>query len=286
MTVGQILLQAWKQLGEPSDLNPSDTTGTGRSYLLQGLNRAISAVAFFKDSQSKEHYRFNQFRKEVYIKYTPTTGTGQLGGSTSVLVLSALPAGETDLAGAIVTVGDETVVIASNTGVTCQLVDDLTATSTGQSYTLYPRWLRIPGGTEFIEVLKVEDMTNTIELNRSGQEIDHLEEMTTVANPSAYYRIGNKIYFNTVPTETTYFRVWLFRSPATVSIDSDTPELPESMHFGIVLWLVYWGYQWMNEPTDAYAAQNRFTNYMRTTKNEMDVRNEMTDYYDLTIKVL
>jgi len=286
MTVGQILNQAWKMLGEPTDLNPDDITGTGRIFLLEGLNAAIKAVAFFKDGQTREHYRFNQFRKEVYIKYQATSGTGQLGGSTTVLVLSSLPAGETDIAGSVVTVAGETTVIASNVGVTCTLIEPLSATTSGASYSVYPRWIRIPGGTEFIEVLKVEDMTNTVELTRSGQEIDHLSEIETVSNPSSYYRIGNKVYLNTVPSDSIYFRLWLFRAPATVLINSTTPELPASMHFGIILWLVYWGYQWMNEPTDAYAAQNRFTNYMRTTRNEMDVRNEMTDHYDLSIRVL
>lgn len=286
MTVGQILLQSWKMLGEPSDLNPNDTTGTGRAYLLQGLNRAIRAVAFYKDWQSKEHFRYNQFRKEVFAKYTATTGTGAVGGSTSVLVLATLPTGEIDLTGAVATIGSETVVIASNSGVTCQLAEDLSATSVGAAYTIYPRWINIPSAQSYIEILKVEDMANDSELTRAPEEDTFLTNITNISPPSEYYRIGSRIYFNTVPSENGYFRLWLYRSPATVTSDLEVPELPESLHFGIILWLVYWGYQWMNEPTDAYAAQNRFTNYMRTTRNEMDVRNEMTDYYDLTIRVL
>lgn len=284
MTSEQIMLQAWKMLGEPSDLNPSDITGTGRSYLLQGLNRAIRAVAFYKDYQTKEQFRFNQFRKEVYLKYDVTSGTGQIGGSTSVLVLENLPTGITDLTGAVVVIGDDTSVIGSNVGVTCQLVKEISATSTGAAYTVHPRWIEVPAGVEFIEVLKVEDMTNEVELQRSSEEEDHFSEILQSGIPANYYRIGRKIYFNVVPDEATYYRIWLFRAPALVTQGTETPELPESLHFGIVLWLTYWGYQWMNEPTDAYAAQNRFTNYMRTNRHELDMRNEMTDHYTLDVR--
>ena len=286
MTAGQIMLQAWKMLGEPSDLNPSDTTGTGRAYLLQGLNRAIRAVAFYKDWQSKEHYRYNRFRKEIFVKYSTYSGVGQTGGSTSTLVLSALPATETDLAGAVVTIGSDTVVIASNVGVTCQLADDIAISSVGQTYMLYPRWLRIPAGTDYVEVLTVENMSQQTELRRSGNEETFLSNINSVSLPSEYYRVGDRIYFNTVPDSEGFYRLWLYRSPALVVSDTETPELPESVHFGIVIWLVYWGYQWMNEPTDAYAAQNRFTNFMRTTKSEMDMRNEMTDYFDLQVRAI
>ena len=284
MTAERIMRDAWKMLGEPSDLNPNDVSGTGRSDLLHGLNTAIRAVAFYKDYTTKEQFRFNEFRREIYVSYAPVTGTAQVGGGVDTVVLSSLPSGITDLAGAIITIGGENRVIGSNVGVTCALLNDLSATSVGEAYTIYPRWVLIPAGTEFIEVLKVEDFTNLSELLLAPEEEDFFSQATTVGSPSSYYRIGRRIYFNTPPEEEMAFRIWLYRAPTIITQGTQTPELPESYHFAILLWLVYWGYQWENEPTDAYAAQMRFTNFMRTTRHELDLRRDMSDAYTLGVR--
>lgn len=282
MNVGNMLTHAWKMLGEPSDLDP-DTT-QGRIDLLTGLNLAIKAVASWKDPVRGYFFNYNKFRKEIFKKYTPLTGTAGSGSDEYEVDIDDLPNGETDISGSIISVNDENRLVYDNSGTTLYVHPGFSDTTSNEEYTLYPRWLFIDS-TDFIEVLKVEDYDQGVAISNADAKDVYLNRLPDIGNPGRFYRVGNRIYFDQPPEDETLFRLWVFRLPKTVSEDTETPELPESVHYGIILWTVYWGYQWKQEPRDAYAAQERFKNYMRSVKSEYDVKDEMRDEFSLSIRV-
>lgn len=283
MNTGQILQQSWVLLGEPSDLNPN--TAQGRIYLLQGLNEAVKAVASYKDKVTGHFFNFNQFRAEAYLSYNIYTGTADAASTDQTVILANLPSGDTDISGAILTINGENRVIMSNTGVTCIVAEPFSNTASGESYTLRKRWINIPDSIDYIEVLKVEDLTNSRELTRAGNHEVYLNSLETTGTPGNWYRIGKRIYMDVVPSTAFTMRIWYYRMPAEVVVNSNVPELPSNFHFGIVLWTVYWGYQWMQEPNDAYAAQRRFEEFMRTRQSQNDVKDSMNQEFQLTIRI-
>lgn len=283
MTTGEILTQSWKLLGEPSDLNPNTTQG--RIYLLQGVNEAVRAVASYKDKVTGQFFKYNQFRDELYLSYSVYSETVQAGSTVNTVIIGSLPSGETDLSGSTLEVGSESRVIISNTGVSCQVEEPFTSDPTGEDYTLHLRWVNIPDTVDFIELLKVEDIDNQTQLNPGAKDNTYLTNLGQTGNPTEWYRIGRRLYFNTCPDEDFNLRVWYYRMPQSVSANASVPELPSNFHFAIVLWTTYWGYMWMQEPTEAYAAQRRFQDFMRTTKNQMDVKDMLRQNYNLSVKV-
>lgn len=283
MTTGEILTQSWKLLGEPSDLNPNTTQG--RLYLLQGVNEAIRAVASYKDKVTGSFFRYNQFRDELYLSFSVYSGTAQAGSTVNTVIISSIPSGETDISGSTIKIGSESRVIVSNTGVTCQVEEPFSNDPTGEDYTLHLRWVNIPETVDFIELLKVEDIDNQTPLNPSPKYDTYLTNLGETGSPTEWYRIGRRLYFNLCPDEDFNIRVWYYRMPRTVSVDTNVPELPSNFHFGIVIWTTYWGYMWMQEPTEAYAAQRRFADFMRTTKNQLEVKDMLRQDYNLSVRV-
>jgi hypothetical protein len=282
MVLGDILNQAWKLLGEPSDLNPADATG--REYLIQGLNQGQNAIAAWKDPIRGIFFYYNQFRKHGFIQYAVNTGTLSGGSTTSVVILSSSP--ELDLVGSVLVINGEERVIILNTGGTCTVDEPFTTVTAGDAYALHRKWINIPATVRFLEVLKVEDFGDKQELRRMHDSDVGLAQDGQTGTPTEWFRVGQRIYFNQAPDEGKVYRFWYFSLP-TPFTNADTAEsqLPESVHFGLVMWLVYWGYQWMQEPNDAYAAQERFKNYMRSIQNESDVKDYMNQSYRLTVKM-
>jgi len=283
MTTGEILTQSWKLLGEPSDLNPNTTSG--RIYLLQGVNEAIRAVASYKDKVTRQFFRYNQFRDEMYLSYNQFTGTTGSGSTVNTVALNSLPVGETNISGATLSINGENRVIISNTGVTCQVEEPFSNATASQSYTLSLRWVNIPSDVDFIEVLAVENIDNQTQLERAAKDDTYLSTLGETGTPTQWYRIGRRIYFNTCPDSDFNLRAWYYRMPRPVSVDSNIPELPSNFHFPIVVWTTYWGYMWMQEPTEAYAAQRRFENLMRVRVSQFDVKDMMNQSYNLSIRV-
>lgn len=281
MQVGDMLEQIWKLLGEPTDLNPDSSSG--RTLLLKGLNLAIKQVAAWKDPVRGWFFNYNKFRKEVFKHYSPLTNTAGSGSDDTDVEISSLPTGETDIAGAILSIDGEDRIIISNNGTTCTVGNAFSNSVGGKEYTLYPRWLNL-GSYRFIEVLKVEDYDNKLQLSNASLTEDYLQDLGTIRDPQNFYRIGDRVYFDTAPEEERLYRLWLFRLPKEVTSDVEEPELPEQVHFGIILWAVYWGYQWKQEPRDAYAAQERFKDFMRSLKTEYDVKDEMRNSFNLSIR--
>lgn len=283
MTTGEILTQSWKLLGEPSDLNPNTTQG--RIYLLQGVNEAIRAVASYKDKVTRYVFRYNQFRDEMYLSYNIYTGTVGSGSTVNTVNINSLPTGETDISGSTLTIGSESRVIISNSGVSCQVEEPFSSDPTGEEYQLSLRWVNIPETVDFIEILVLEDIDNQTSLTRAGKDDTYLNNLGQTGNPTEWYRIGRRIYFNTCPNESFHLRAWYYRMPREVSGNTSIPELPSNFHFPVVVWTTYWGYMWMQEPTEAYAAQRRFENLMRVRVSQMEIKDAMNQSYNLSVRV-
>jgi hypothetical protein len=286
MTVTEIMNQIYELTGRPSNLNPTVVGSASWTTLLAGVNLAIKSVASYKDKVTGRFFHYNQFRKEGFLTYTPITGTVGATSTTTSINLGSLPSGETDVSGSILSINGEEKIIISNTAAGVVTVHDAFSSITvGDDYTLYRRWINIPSAWNFYEILTVDDIDNDASLYRAHDSERFLTSLVSITNPSYYYRVGRRLYLNTVPEEATDFRVWYYRLPATVTGGDSEVELPESSHFAVVLWGVYWAYQFLQEPNDAYAAQLRFADYMRTMKSEYDVKDSMNQKYSLSIKI-
>lgn len=287
MTANEIITLTWKILGEPTDLNPS--TATGLAYLLNIINQAQRAVAMWKDDVRMRQFRYRKFQKEFFQQVSVVSNNPAAGSTVSTLVINGTDYtnfGETDLAGMVVMVNDEYRTVMTNTGVTLTVDEDFTtAPAITDTYYLYPKWIYLAQDTAYVEILKVQDLDTEVELQKAIKEDTFLNDIREVGDPNYYYHVGRRIYFDIAPENTRWFRMFKFVLPADLALLTDIPELPPSIHHGIVLYAVHLGYKWMQEPQSAYAAFQDFTKFMRTTRDEWDVVNDMNQSLTNTVRI-
>lgn len=278
MNTREIMDEVWTRLGEPSDLNPETFGSDGWNKLLVGVNKAVMAVANWKDGLYGRQLRFNQRIQPIIVTATPHETTALAGSTAGTITLAALPTGETDLTDCVVEVNGEQRLVIATTGTIVYLGDDLSAApDAGDAVTVYMKWIRIPTTYRLLNVTRVDDITNGAALERASEIETFVGNEGQLGTPALFQRIETRrLLFDVACQNETRFRVWLHIMPPLLVDPTDEPDLPENFHEGICQWALYWGYQWMQEDSAAYAALKRFETFMKMTVNELDVIDDMT----------
>mgnify|MGYP001592802054 CR=1 FL=1 len=307
MTLTQLRTEVYANSGYASDINPStDTSYNSGPILTWVINEAQRQIAFWKDPSIGRQLRFRSLLAETYFSSKVIDETlDDAGSTTTAVILPAADIGTQDdrYNGWVIEIGGETRLIVDYVGSTrtATLHTALSsAPSSGDAYTLMKRhflllpsthaWLTSPTGEHIslpatsdiyraegnlYEVLKIEDIDDQAVLGKAART-DSIPEYlsTTGGNPREWYRFGNKIYFDLNLDETRYFRMEYYRLPTDMSADSDTPEIPATFEYGIILWGTAWVYRRKQESTDLYATMKEFETFMRARASQYDVEYE------------
>lgn len=316
MTLSDIRSQVYANLGNPTDLNPStDTSYNGGPMLTWVANEAQRQLAFWKDPQMSRQLRFRNLISDVYFTSKLITGTLTSTGTTTTVVFPSANVGSNDdrYNGWVVEVDNEMRLIVDYTGSTYTATVHKafsSAPASGDTYKLMKRfslllpsthaWVSSPSGEHITlpsttdryradgnlyEVLKIEDIDNTRVLDKAERTESYPDYINTSGDPTCWWRLGNKVYFDTNIDATNYYRMEYYRLPTDMSASTDEPEIPEVFHYGLVLWGTQWGYRRKQESSDTYSVGRELVDFMRQRASQYDVESEReTNYMTLRVK--
>jgi hypothetical protein len=126
----------------------------------------------------------------------------------------------------------------------------------------------------FMEILKLEDISNQQELKRAPRVESYLTNMTSTGDPLEYFRRGNRIYFDRAPDEQLWFRMEYYRTPTDMAAATDEPEISEQFHYAIALWGMWWGYRRAGDNASAYSCKMDLKDYMGRVVVHDDIKDD------------
>ena len=305
MTLDLMRKEVWAQLGEPSDLDPTTDVSCGGMPLLNwALNEGQRQIAAWKDPVKGTVIRHPQLYGEMFFQTVVRTYTltSQAGASSSTVVLP-VGVGATDgyYNGWIVTSGSQSFLVVNYVGAT------LTATISGLwttqpiatgTVTLRKRFMMFGNGTEpwiaehitlpstatnmrtegnLLDILKVEDLSQGIELVRASRVEDFTAMLNQTGEPTSYFRRGNRILFDMASATAKWYRMEYFRLPTDmpgVVPTTEVPDLADQYHFPITLWARMWGQTRGQDYLAARATQMTIDELMRKTISLDDMTND------------
>lgn len=281
MTVGEMVIEVFEQLGEPSDINPLDGTGAvdaasyGYGRILMSLNAGQRAIASWKDPSTGHLFRFRSCFGQRIVQTNFIQATLATNGTVDSFVLPTGTYANNSLRGQIAKIGNETRLVVANTGTTVVVAPSFTnAPVSGDAVAIYRRWVEIGEIGSIIDVMKVYDVEGATELEHAAKIDGFLTSMTEIQTPSSWYRSGDKILFDTAPAERRWYMLETYELPAAMVNPTDEPTLPEQFHYGIVLWALAWGFSRMIDVSKKRSLQSDFNLFMRSTASELDLSGE------------
>lgn len=307
MTLDLIRDEIWRHIGEPSDLDPDTDTSYNSDPLLTWVaNEGQRAVSSWKDPKAGRIFRVRSLIGESFFHSTLVSGTLEADSAVTSIVF---PAGDVSITqddiynGWVVEVNGVSRLIvdydsATYTGTVAP--DWETAPATDDDYTLYKQFelllapshtwagyhISLPVETDrgratgnLIEILKVYDVEEGKELEKAQREETFITQWTSSGDPSEWIRVGNKLIYSSPVNEEKWFRMEYYRMPTEMDLSTDEPEVPEHLHWGIVLWGVMWGYSRHQEPSMKWSAKQDFEDFMTQKTSQFDLEFERSDDY-------
>ncbi len=300
MTLEEIRLEIWNNLGKLTDLDPAtDVSYNGGPYLTYVANMAQRRIASYKTSGGRI-MRFNTLKGEMFFENTIIEGTLDADGTTSTVIFPNADVGTGDdrYNGWVLKINGTyrilvDYVTTTRTGTLHEVLS--TAPAIGDTYALYKKFsyllpsthawvsehIQLPATSDrflnegnFLEILKIEDLEQERKLTKAKRGRSFVTLQTSTGDPQKWYRYGNKLIFDYAPEEQKWFRMEYYRLPLDMSSDSDEPELPEEFHYGLVLWGTEWGYRREGESNEKYSTKLDFKEFMEQTILELDISDE------------
>lgn len=305
MTLDLLRDEIWVNIGEPPDLDPdTDTSYSGGPLLNFVVNEAQRQVAAWRDPESGKIFRVRSLIGDLYYQTTYISGTLTGDSTASTIVLPSADVGSQDdrYNGWVVVVGSEVKVIVDYDGPTYTgtVHEDWSTTPvTDDTYKLYKNFdyllpsshawvndhISLPAETDrsratgnLIEVLKISDIGDERTLERPNRAEDFISNVTSSGgDPTEWLRVGNKILYDQPIPEEKWLKMEYYRLPTELSDDTDQPEIPEHLHYGIVLWGIAWGYARHQEPSMKWSARSDFKDFMKSATSTYAVQFERSD---------
>lgn len=120
-------------------------------------------------------------------------------------------------------------------------------------------------------IMYVRDATSEDKLQKlDDEEIARLTEVTTTGTPVFYYRDGNNLLLHPTP-DGVYAMVAKLKVAITeLSADGDTPAIPASWHYGIVLLARHYYWDDQGDDPKAISAKNFYKDWASDQPVEVD----------------
>ena len=308
MTVQEIILAFYDQIGNPTDLSPYtyvaevqtyDTTSDGWVACLARINRAYKLLADWKTPQGR-HVRFREHNRSFLWKnadYSTINACSAIDTAGTTLTF----AGETlpdDLSRWYIKVGTKYSIIYSSTTTTITTRDAFTSSAVGETATLYKRWFpvyhtaalaaasTVPAGQYVVspDDSRIVNFVRVVNLTLNNQEIYPATRSqlfwdlpSTITYPMQYRFTDMGLEFEFAPKDGTMFRLLVFQEPEELTDDDQIPNIPESWHE--LLWMIA-AYLRKQQDSNMEEAQllRRSIDYMINTRiQEHERENDETD---------
>lgn len=305
MTLGEMMTEVYRQLGEPTTKNPFAADGEtidmgtpGAVTLRRWINRGYRRILNWR-FPSGRIVRFRSTEREAFFSGVSVSGTAT-GAAAQSVTLDGSAAAEADRY-------DQWVIeLTGGTGAGQKRI--VVAYSAARVATVHRSWDTVPDATttyrmtknfydfladshdwvddniplssvgEITAVLQVIDMESEGKLTRA----DRVEGFTSVADnagnaPSIFSDKGGGLVFDTPVPAGRYYRLKYFGMPPELENESDQPKMPEQFHEAVLLWAVWWGLRELQEFAGAYSTKRDLEDTMATALEQFDRGGERDD---------
>lgn len=301
MTVEAILTEVFEAMGRPKSIDPFtagvfDIATAGAQRMLRWLNIGYRRIVTWKMPQG-DPIRYKCLEGELYIKLggplsgvamsIPVVATGNdrvvISGITGYYTTEAGPAG------IVVKIASGTGIGQIRSVVSLDLINqelilneewDTNPDGTSTAY-LYSAYfpiitgpanyfsMNLPDGKDYrslVSINRVYDTTNSMDLLPRGRAEIMEPGLLIPGDASQFSWDGTGLRFN-VPLESeTAFRIEYTRDIDDLVSAAQEPDLPLHVHWGLVLWMRWWGLAQNQETSMAWAAKQDLNEFMATIK--------------------
>jgi len=274
MTVNELINNVYFDVGEPTDIDPTDPLNpTGLAWFVTAMNKAMDNVVTWKGYQGRSRSNFKDYITKTYVKNVQGTSTvDDITADGLNIQLTTAPFSIVE--GDFLTFGSEARLIYSVAGTEVWIAEAFTSpiydvgeaepSTIGVSQTLLA-----PTTTRQVEYLWVENVQDGEKLDRARKIESNISDLESIGAPTSWRRQGKKIEFDTVPDDVYVWRVWYYRLPTLVTVADyaamEDFDLPEEFHQACSCFLESLVYRHMQETDESVAAYRRFENLMKTT---------------------
>lgn len=288
MTFEEIATDVWELLGEPTDLDFRDnegvlsTTSNGWIRLMRAARTAQVAISKWRNPRTGKRFRHYGMSEVLTLSVTPAVeGTitsvnneGIAIGVDNVLGMNAhstwyfkhINAESEVQYGRIISSGDLQIT----------LYDALSREpQVGDSYALIPPFIELPQSN--IGVMRVVYLNDSKEIPIARPESITFDRSATLGAPSFYYQIHDRIYIDRIPEDDGVFYVEVERYPEFNSDPAGLPDIPESVHYAMVLHMAGWGFGRYLNAEMRKSMRDEYLEYMNTIQLPKDLELDRQD---------
>jgi hypothetical protein len=307
MTLQEMIIAVYEEMGEPSDLSPYqagttvfDVTTAGAVKIRGWINRAYKRILNWKFPNGQQ-VRFPSQSGEIYFKSMVRSGTIYSSTSTTATLDSGVDANADQYNGCVLSIdsgtgaGQDRLIVDFDIArvATVNRAWDVNPDGTS-TYTVYRRryYFRdplAPDASENIQAspvssiaapLKLIDVTNKSEIDMVDRTEGFATDMETHGDPSGYLWKGNAIEFDVaVDDSDIWFLLEYSRIPPDMALAADEPEMPVSFHEPLVLYACWIGLRRSQEWGGASMTSKSITELMSSVKTGLEMAFERNDIH-------
>lgn len=323
MTLQEIMEDAWRGCGEPSDFIPGTIDSDGElvfdtaltlgssQKLLKLVNRAYKHVCGYR-FKNGDLLRFDTLEETAYFKSRGITGTADGGADGSITLDSAAnlypAAADNDglFVGWVIEVTGgtgqgQTRYVTKYDGTTRVAdvhVDWKTNPDATSEYQLYKNFFPLVGSTDvradygivldsarYLSAVGVSDLEDERKLAYRERTERFVGRITDSGDPGIWYMYRGKVFFDFAVKEEKWFEFRYIASPAALTVYTDVPDIPDIWHEAIVMWVVWWYVRWDRDLNAGYAFKRDFEDFMETTKKQTEMGfEEVSGHIEVRLK--
>ena len=297
MTVNEIINKAWQDCGEPSDIDPTNTTDTsGLDFCVQVLNIAMDSVVQWKGFQGRRRTHFPDYITSGFAKNKVETMTVDYSTmDDAVLVIASIPSSIVPAVGDVVSYGGESrLVWYAGTEVDDELwlssafTNRVTDLSEADVEITIHQSVLAPGFTRFVEYLRVGDVSQSEVLPRMRHNQSIVEDITSVGRPEEWDRKGTGIIFDVAPDAAYLWRITYYGLPTLATSAHYTAgssfDVPEEFHVAVLAYMKGLIYDQRQEPDIATTQYQRFNAIMGSIQGSWEQKNMISGTKQIQIR--
>jgi hypothetical protein len=296
MTLDQAVLDTWEALGEPSDLDPTDSNDNtvpgspGYLKLSRWIDEGLKALSTYK-WPSGQRIRFRVLEKSCSFKTYYHAGNVPNGQSFPWSQLMVSGIGWTDARkNDIIRINNETrriVSIYTQTNTFWVLDAPLSIDPTGDLLEIFRQKYNITLNTEpqTGDIGTTDDIAEILDVYRTSDQSSMLQSLRGVRNfnitlgtPGGYNKFGRAIEFDVVPMISEYYTIFYYAYP-DIPNPTEQLTLPLPFHRAVVLYAIWIGSIRSMENTTAYARKKDYDDLMSHLRTEYDLESETQTSY-------
>jgi hypothetical protein len=298
MTVEDMLVDVWEQLGEDTTLDPYneagdvDITTSGAVKCLGWLNRAYYKVTNWK-LRDNSYLRFRALYGAATVTMKEKADLTVTGSDVNSVTVSEFDHVEVNVPAVLVRSDDLRVLTVGETAgvgtVTFTLIGNPFSVTAGDTLRMLRNdygWIEgaftpteseygtvtFPGASNLITVQRLTDITENGFVLDQGFTTDSYYSSAPYATgiPRRYNPTANGVLFDKPIEGSRTYLLDFYKLPDSLTALADVPAIPAPFQEAMVLWATWWGLRRRQEYTSAYATKRDLDDMMENTVKQGD----------------